>query len=946
MWFCMLRIFRYFCLIAVIFSVPELYSLERVKFRKYETDHQIIYFSSNLSDGAVARLIKQAKRSEDFIKALYGWVPQKKIVTVYDRETDTANGWSRSYLKNTIFLYTFPAERYSELNSYKSWEQGLHVHEYTHSTQIGMTKGFPWFINTVFGNIYFPGGMTPRWLLEGAAIYSESLIDGKGRLNSPFYKAQFDSFFLKGNELTLGELSGISDHWMGGGIQYLFGAYFYSYLVESAGTEKLSAFFNELSDDVIPFLATRAAKKTLGSWIAPLYRDFIEKNRSRVNAATGKNSGIYRGKERFHSITADVSGPSFVFSGSGFMKRKIYSFSKGETKKIVSVASGDPFSYSGGSVLMPMSIKTGDRLVRNEIFFIDLKKRSVKKLTNGESAVETAFGVNGDFFYSSYRDGINRITHSKLDGTKIKEWEFRNLDSIYSISVSKDGNRLLFSGNLYDCEKNIFIFDINSGELKEIRVPGDQYSVYFQSDTEIVFSSELNGKIVPLKLDLASGELTQLYRPELAALFPKLIDGNIHFISFDNDGYYPAWFPAESISMGKIGQSSFVNVEKDAPDEILPELKKAKFYEGMFPALIIPDYKGSSDSHTLGFTISGESNDTERSYDLSYSKTWGGSDRHYAVVNYYDNAIWPGFRWYFSYGREEGKVGSSHVTSAAYNYFNSGFSLSSSINHPVFVFPKKIVSMNHSMGFSVGISGMYAEVKQLNDPLEITPEVDDRLSLSASIHYGFSFSLNPGSYYLFSDMDRFSVSLPLAFYKSFFDDSRSISFSPSGRLSFLLLPNGKLGFLTAHRLYLRFLTDSYYVIGGNELDTDILNLDTFIYGGASSVTVRGYNYSAMGGKHVYFTNNEFRFHLISIERGLGTFPLMFKNIQGALFFDFGSASPDINMFNDQFIAGLGGEVKLYTVWWYRVPIMFTFGIAYGLTAKGQLNFYFSLGNSF
>ncbi|HPA57987.1 MAG TPA: hypothetical protein PLT70_11220, partial [bacterium] len=89
-------------LIVTVFSIQVISAHEKVKFRKYETEHQVLYFSSNLDESVIPRLIKQAVKSEEFIKDLYGWVPQKKIITVYDRETDTANGWSRSYLKNVI----------------------------------------------------------------------------------------------------------------------------------------------------------------------------------------------------------------------------------------------------------------------------------------------------------------------------------------------------------------------------------------------------------------------------------------------------------------------------------------------------------------------------------------------------------------------------------------------------------------------------------------------------------------------------------------------------------------------------------------------------------------------------------------------------------------------------------------------------------------------------
>ncbi|HNZ53696.1 MAG TPA: hypothetical protein PKN76_06115 [bacterium] len=933
-------------LVVTAISIQIISAHEKVKFRKYETEHQVLYFSSNLDDSVIPRLIKQAVKSEEFIKDLYGWVPQKKIITVYDRETDTANGWSRSYLKNVIYLYTYPPERYSTLSSYTSWEQGLHVHEYIHSVQIGNTKGFPKFINTVFGNLYFPGGMIPRWALEGAAIYSESLIEGKGRLNSPLYKAHFDSFFLKGKELSLGELSGIPDHWMGGGLPYLYGTYFYAYLVEKTGKKQMAAFFDELSDDAFPFLANRAARTTLGSSLTDLYKKFIREKRDELSSKVEDSSGEHGSKERFHSVFVDLNSDGYVFSGEKISKRGIYRFNEGELKKLSSFPSHESFSKKDEKYVFPLNIRHKDRYYRNEIFYADLKKRSIKKITENETAGEVVFGSDNDIYYTSFRDGINRITRMKLDGTVISEWDFRELDSIFSISLSSDGKKMVFTGNLYNFEKNIFIFDTENSELTEVRIDGDQYSVYFRNDDEIVFSAEKNGRIVPMSLNFKEKRLKQLHRPSSVAIFPKVINDEIFFIAFDNDGYYPAWQKTENIDLGKVPDGVFVTVERKVKEFEKVTLKDAKFYEGMFPALIIPDYQGSVNSHTIGFTVWGESNDQERFYDISYYKTFGQTGRHFAILNYFDEAVWPGFRWYFSYSREDFKTGGFYRTDAAYNRFNSGVSLSSSTSSPVFILPSKIVNMNHSIRSGLGLSGTDMNVKQLKDPLDITPREHDRLDITAYFSYGFSFSFNPGSYYLFSNMERTSFSFPVTIYRSLMDDDRSLVFSPSMQLSFLILPNGKLGFITRNALYMRFLTDNYFLLGGDELDIDILNLNTFIYGGSSSVTVRGYNYGAAGGKHVYHSNNELRFHLFSISQGFNTFPLMFKNVQGALFFDIGSGSPDINMFDDKFIAGIGAELKLYSVWWYRVPIIFTFGTAYGLTKSGQLNFYFSLGNSF
>ena len=76
---------------VLLFFSLFVFAEERVTFSKYETEHQILYFSSNLDPSVIDRLIADAERSEEFIKALYGWTPKKKIAVVYDRETDTGN---------------------------------------------------------------------------------------------------------------------------------------------------------------------------------------------------------------------------------------------------------------------------------------------------------------------------------------------------------------------------------------------------------------------------------------------------------------------------------------------------------------------------------------------------------------------------------------------------------------------------------------------------------------------------------------------------------------------------------------------------------------------------------------------------------------------------------------------------------------------------------------
>ena len=349
----------------LLFFSFAIFAEERVTFSRYGTEHQILYFSSNLDPSVIDRLIADAERSEDFIKELYGWTPKKKIVVVYDRETDTANGWSNAFMKNSIFLYIYPPERYSTLSSYKNWEFGLHVHEYTHSTQIGQARGFPRVMNLIFGDFYFIGGTVPTWMIEGAAVYSESVSEGKGRLNSPLYKKYLYSFFDAGTELKLGELSGVTDHWLGGNLPYLYGTFFYAYLIDHVGADGMKRFFEELSDDFFPFLMTRAGKMAFHKSIYGMYKDFLRENREKVQ--NGKSARPWTEK-RFSRVYADLLGDDYRFFAANQSERALFSYDGKKINKISMMSSIDSFSEKEGKIIFTQSVKNGGRFDRAELF--------------------------------------------------------------------------------------------------------------------------------------------------------------------------------------------------------------------------------------------------------------------------------------------------------------------------------------------------------------------------------------------------------------------------------------------------------------------------------------------------------------------------------------------------------------------------------------------------
>ncbi len=88
---------------------------------------------------------------------------------------------------------------------------------------------------------------------------------------------------------------------------------------------------------------------------------------------------------------------------------------------------------------------------------------------------------------------------------------------------------------------------------------------------------------------------------------------------------------------------------------------------------------------------------------------------------------------------------------------------------------------------------------------------------------------------------------------------------------------------------------------------------------------------------------EYRFPLFWIERGLGTFPLFFKNISGSIFFDWASQVCISPIGFEKRITSIGVELHINSLIFYEVPATLTIGFVSDLKdfPKPQIYFEFS-----
>lgn len=81
-----------------------------------------------------------------------------------------------------------------------------------------------------------------------------------------------------------------------------------------------------------------------------------------------------------------------------------------------------------------------------------------------------------------------------------------------------------------------------------------------------------------------------------------------------------------------------------------------------------------------------------------------------------------------------------------------------------------------------------------------------------------------------------------------------------------------------------------------------------------------------------------------LERGIGTAPIFFRNVNGALFLETGLVTNQWQFDLNNWRNGAGGEVRLDFTLARYVPVSFTLGVAIGLERKVSYQVYLNLAS--
>jgi hypothetical protein len=274
--------------------------------------------------------------------------------------------------------------------------------------------------------------------------------------------------------------------------------------------------------------------------------------------------------------------------------------------------------------------------------------------------------------------------------------------------------------------------------------------------------------------------------------------------------------------------------------------------------------------------------------------------------------------------------------------------LTTGINIPI---PGEFAREDFGISYTIGNYEHEAPFGTRGDPWEPVP-VEPPSGVIATAHLGYNFSSAAGSRFGISPERGFTLSLGIDVGDPAIASESTLRAARGSLATYFELP-----WLDHHVLALAASGGSsggsyprrgLYATGGF---AERPPLEAYVSGLLQSAFVlRGYEPGQFTGSEYALLNAEYRFPLVTVDRGVSTLPVYLDTVSAALFADYGGAydrmDPDDPL--AVFHPGVGGELWFWLTLGYRFQATLRLGAARGLDdhAPGGFQTYFVAASGF
>lgn len=531
------------------------------------TRHFNIHFH-NGEDRLARKLAAIAEKVHDKVSVFIDWQPETPTDIILTDRNDITNASATPFPNNQITMFTSPPDDLNTVEDYNNWMEILLTHEYTHILHLDKATKTPKKFRSIFGRIVpwlFPNTLQPLWEIEGLATYVETDDElGVGRGQSSLYQMYMRTEMDNGLK-PLRQVNQPVSSWPSGTTRYLYGVYFFRFVRDKYGEDKVRLLVEEHSKHIIPYMINTTASRVLGKDLDALWKEFTsylqeifgdQLKKIRAEGIQAGNPVTSSGYQTTHPRIMP-NGDLYYYKNDHQSEPVIMLLRKGAKTAIpfTEARSGRFDIHPEKGILIAQLDSVRNVNLVSDLYRVDLKTGKATQLTHGGRYRFGAWSTDGQNIIAVQ----NKLGHSSLvllDGNGKKTltlWKGTNNEVISEFDVSPDGKHLVASvwrktinNTDFENEKttgnwNLEQFDLETKQWKKLLDSAniEMHPRYNSNGDSILFVADYAGIYNVHELKLATKQVITLTNLLTGAQHPALSNdgGTLYYTGYGSDGF-------------------------------------------------------------------------------------------------------------------------------------------------------------------------------------------------------------------------------------------------------------------------------------------------------------------------------------------------------------------------------------------------------------------------
>lgn len=933
--------------------------------RTIDTPHFQVHYPRGLEPVAfrTARLCEEAHR---LLTPLMGHVPDRRVQVVVSDFGDSANGSATALPYPRVNVFAAPPSLDGNLNDYDDWLRLLVFHEYVHILQLDNVSGLPAFFNALFGRLFAPNQALPSFVLEGEAVWAESLTSERGRIRSAVFRGVLRAQALAGRLHGMDAVVHAPQDWPGANVWYMYGGHFMDWIARNRGTEVIAKVHEAAADELIPFALNRSALEATGQTYTELFRAWQADLTARARAEKAALAAEGLTPLRLLTTTGRVHrNPRFLPDGdllalvgsdrkpSGIYRRRPGSALDTFEGMVFETHGTDVYDLCGGGRALVYDEPNFLRgaYARNDLFTYDFGTRQRRRVTTAARIREPACAPDGSWAAAvQIVDGRTRLVRVDLtDGAVTPLLDPGELNQVAFPTVSRDGRHVVVSRVSQREGRDLVALDLATGAVQPLtRDEALELHPTFSHDGRwLLYASDRAGVFDIYARAWPDGPTRRATRVVTGALDPALSpDGRtLTFRLITADGYDLAeadFDPEALLPVPPPADEPPIRAAASAaplPDRDYDPL------ETLWPVAWSPAFSFSSAEDTasrLGIEL--EASDAASHH--IFIGSFAGIPEEDAIsvsLNYAYRRLTPNFNLGFNHTTRTREQG-AFFGSAPQPFRERVTRASTSLGFP---FSRSGHGASFGVGYGLDLFSPAENPDPVHEPRDASPRMPGEDTFAGSLTLSARYSHTDSYVNAISTEQGRSVGVTarvrhpnlggeVETAEIFFDYAEFVPLWWRHVLALRLTTAFGRG--PSDRRVLFSLS------GPQERNVLIDALDGIIFG---NNMLRGYPSGTEVGDRYVLVTAEYRLPLLDFFGGPSSVPLFLRRLKLALFTDWGQANEgplDPNPL--AYSKSVGAELITESTLGWRLPVSVRTGVAQGFDDAGELQIYFFLGSWF